>query len=128
MNRAPSDPPDHAQELGSAHAGVGHWWLQRLTAVVLVPVGLWLVISLLGLASAPHEAARTWLASPGNAIAMVLLLTVGFLHLALGLQVVVEDYVHDRRLSIPLLMLVPVACGILALLGAFAVLHVAFTA
>lgn len=81
-----------------------------------------------GLVNAPHKAVRTWLTSPGNAIAMLLVLGVGFLHLALGLQVVVEDYVHDRRLSIPLLMLVPVACGILALIGGFAVLHVTFTA
>lgn len=56
---------------------------------------------------------------------MLLFLRGGFLHLAFGLQVVVEDYVHDRRLSMPLLMLV--ACGILNLIGGFAVLHVAFT-
>lgn len=116
-----------AHELGSAHTGVRHWWLQRLTAVVLVPVGLWLVVSLLTLAEAPHEAVRAWLASPANAVVMLSLLGMGFLHLALGLQVIVEDYVHDRRWSIPLLMLVPVACGVLVLIGGYAVLHVAFT-
>jgi succinate dehydrogenase / fumarate reductase membrane anchor subunit len=128
MSGDPSRASNRAAELGSAHTGVRHWWLQRLTAVVLVPVGLWLVISLLGLVSAPHEAARAWLASPGNAIAILLLLGVGFLHLALGLQVVVEDYVHDRRVSIALLMLVPITCSLLALIGGFSVLHVAFTA
>lgn len=127
MNGDPSGPSNHAHGLGSAHTGVRHWWLQRLTAVVLVPVGLWLVVSLLVLVNAPHEAVRAWLASPVNAIAMLLLLGVGFLHLAFGLQVVVEDYVHDHRLSIPLLMLVPVTCAILALIGGFAVLYVAFT-
>lgn len=80
---------------------------------------------LLHVVAAPYETTRAWLASPGNAVAMVLLLATGFVHLSLGLQVIVEDYVHDRRLATPLLMAVPVSCATLTVIGIYAVLHVA---
>jgi len=119
-------PLARARGLGSAHAGVGHWWRQRLTAAALVPLGLWLAVALVRLSGAPHATVQAWLAAPWNAIAMLLLLAVAALHLALGLQVVVEDYVHRKAAAVALRGLVTAGCLGLVAVGGYAVLHVAF--
>jgi succinate dehydrogenase / fumarate reductase membrane anchor subunit len=81
--------------LGSAKQGTHHWWSQRVTAVALVPLTLWFVVALLGMDSFAHPAIVAWLAQPLNSILLILLLLVLLHHSQLGLQVVVEDYVHS---------------------------------
>jgi len=85
--------------LGSAKHGTGHWWAQRVTAASLIPLGLWFAISLLGLPVADYSAVRSWLAQPLNSTLMILLIVSVLHHSQLGVQVVVEDYVHDDSLK-----------------------------
>ena len=119
-------PLGRALGLGSAKEGVEHWWLQRVTAVALVPLVLWFVAALLAHLGADHAAAVAWLRSPLTAIAMVLLVVATFVHMALGLQVVIEDYVHHEGAKIASLVLVRLACWALGAAALFAVLRVAF--
>ena len=87
-------PLARARGLGAAKSGVGHFIAQRVSAIallILIPVFLWSVVSL---PSGGYEAARDWIASPLGALVMLLTLTAAFYHMRLGLQVVIEDYIH----------------------------------
>ncbi len=92
--------------LGSAKSGVSHWWWQRLTAIALMPLGLWFVYSLIHLlpVAGSKEFVSIWLASPANALGMLAFLAAMFYHSKLGLQVVIEDYVHKECCKISLLI------------------------
>ena len=94
-----------ARGLDSAKDGTGHWWVQRITAVVLIPLGLWFAISLLGLPNGDYSAVRSWLAEPLNSILMILLIVSVLHHSQLGIQVVVEDYVHNEQVKVLVLAL-----------------------
>src|SRR5881396_2976088 len=87
-------PLARVRGLGSAKEGVQHWWMQRLTAVALVPLTLWFVISAIELTGADQSRVRDWLHRPADAILMALFIVATFQHLLLGIQVVIEDYVH----------------------------------
>ncbi len=121
-------PLGKVRGLGSAKDGTHHWWAQRVTAVALVPLTLWFVYAVMALAGADHATASAWLASPFNAIAMLLLIIATFHHLHLGLQVVVEDYVHAEGTKIAVMLAVKLGVFALAIAAGFAVLKVAFTA
>ncbi|HZD26151.1 MAG TPA: succinate dehydrogenase, hydrophobic membrane anchor protein [Alphaproteobacteria bacterium] len=97
-------PLSRVRGLGSAKDGTGHWWAQRLTAVAMVPLVIWLAVSLAALAGAEWQRVADWLASPLVALPMILFLIAGFWHLKLGLQVVIEDYIHTEWLKIALLL------------------------
>lgn len=118
-------PLGRAIGLGSAKEGVEHWWLQRLTAVALVPLTLWFVIAIIRFAGADIDTVRDWVGSPLPAILLVLLLIAIFWHASLGLQVVIEDYVHAEFAKLGLLIVVRLACFALAVAGIFAVLGMA---
>jgi len=90
---------------GSARGGTEHWWSQRVTAVALVPLTLWFVFSLVALGSLELDAVRGWAGSPVNAVLNILLLISLLYHSQLGLQVVVEDYVHGHWLKVASLIL-----------------------
>ncbi|HEX3974504.1 MAG TPA: succinate dehydrogenase, hydrophobic membrane anchor protein [Stellaceae bacterium] len=119
-------PLGRVMGLGSAKEGVAHWWAQRLTAVALIPLLIWFVIEIISLTGAPRADVVAWLHSPFVAITMVLLLIATFYHMALGIQVVVEDYVHSEWSKITLLMLNKFVAFALAAAGIFAVLRIAF--
>ena len=119
-------PVGRAIGLGSAKEGVEHWWLQRVTAVALVPLTLWFVIAVVRLSSADIDTVRDWVGRPLPAILLVLLLIATFWHASLGLQVVIEDYVHTDLAKLGLLIVVRLACFALAVAGIFAVLGIAF--
>jgi succinate dehydrogenase / fumarate reductase membrane anchor subunit len=119
-------PLGRVMGLGSAKEGVAHWWAQRLTAVAMIPLLLWFVISLIALAGADRAAVTTWLASPLPAIATILMLIAVFYHMSLGMQVVIEDYVHSEWSKITLLVLNKFVALVLAVAGIFAVLRIAF--
>ena len=112
--------------LGSAKEGVAHWWAQRTTAVALVPLSLWFVASVIALAGADYKTAVLWFKSPLNGTLMVLLIGATFYHAALGLQVVLEDYVHHEGRKIVSIMVVKGLCALLGLLAVIAVLKLTF--
>ena len=88
-------PIARARGLGPGHEGVGHWKLQRLTAIANVPLVLWFIVSAVTLSGATYGEVVGWLASPVTATLMVLLVISVFYHARLGLQVIVDDYVHQ---------------------------------
>jgi succinate dehydrogenase / fumarate reductase, membrane anchor subunit len=119
-------PLGRAIGLGSAKEGVEHWWAQRVSAVALIPLGLWLAASLVALAGADRAAVLAWLHAPVQAILAILLLIAVFYHAALGLQVVIEDYVHAEWLKVSSLVAMRLVAFGLAVAGIFAVLRIAF--
>ena len=112
--------------LGSAKEGVRHWWAQRLTALALVPLVLWFVAAIAGLAGADIGPVRAWIAEPVTSVLLVVLIAVTFHHMQLGMQVVIEDYVHVEWLKITSIVLVKFASILLAVAAGFAVLKIAF--
>jgi succinate dehydrogenase / fumarate reductase, membrane anchor subunit len=119
-------PLGRAIGLGSAKEGADHWWAQRLSAVALVILGLWFVASVIALAGADRAAVVAWLHNPLAAILTLLLIGAVFYHVALGVQVVIEDYVHNDLVKIPSLVAMRLCCFALAVAGFFAVLRIAF--
>jgi len=119
-------PLGRALGLGSAKEGVEHWWRQRVTAVALVVLSLWFVTALLAHLGADYGAAVAWLRSPITAVAMILLVIATFVHMALGVQVVIEDYVHHEAAKVVSLLVLRLACWALGAAALFAVLRVAF--
>lgn len=127
-NHASADlrnPLRKARGLGSAQSGVGHWWTQRVTAVALVALGIWFVILVLGLQHADYASARVVVAHPWNALLLVAFIIAAFWHAVLGLQVVIEDYVHARWLEVALLLAIKFLAVLGGLASALAVLRIA---
>lgn len=112
--------------LGSAKHGAHHWWLERLTSVSTLLLFVWLLVSLLRLPMLDHETVIDWLASPLAAVPMLLLIVSTFWHLKLGLQVIVDDYVHDEGLRVFSTILVSFFSIALGALAFFSVLKIAF--
>ena len=119
-------PISRVTGLGTAKDGVGHWWSQRVTSVALLPLGLWFVASLLRMPNFGHELVTTWIAMPLNAVLLLLLIGTLVYHSQLGVQVVVEDYVHHHGLKIATMLLLTFAHVLVAALAIFAVLRIAF--
>lgn len=118
-------PAKAVRGLGSAREGAAHWWAQRMTALALVPLTVWFAISVCRLAGAEHSAFTAWLASPFNAIAMLLFTIAGFHHAALGLQVVLEDYISSESWRIASVTAVKGACWALTAACVFATVKIA---
>jgi len=118
-------PLGRALGLGSAKEGVEHWWLQRITAAALVPLSVWFIIAIIRLVGADIETVRDWVSTPMPAILLVLLLIATFWHASLGLQVVIEDYVHTPLTKLGLVIVVRLGCFAFAVAGIYAVLSMA---
>jgi succinate dehydrogenase / fumarate reductase membrane anchor subunit len=116
----------HARGLGSAKEGTNHWWLQRLTAIALVPLTMWLVASVIALSGFGHEAFVVWFGRPINATLMILFLGVAFHHAQLGMQVVIEDYVHSEKNKIFLLLINKFAAALFAISSLVAIIQIAY--
>jgi succinate dehydrogenase / fumarate reductase, membrane anchor subunit len=114
--------------LGSAKEGVEHWWRQRSTALLLVPLTLWFVVSVIGLVGGDRAALAAWMHNPMAAVLTVLLVVATFYHAALGLQVVIEDYIHGEAAKLVTLLVMRLLCLLLVLRGVLAVLKLAFAA
>lgn len=121
------NPLSRVRGLGSAKDGTHHWWLQRLTAIALVPLVIWYAISLVTLIGADRDRVVEWLQSPFAAIASVLLIIAVFHHAQLGLQVVIEDYVHKTWAKTTLVVLNKFAAVALGATAIFSVLKIAFS-
>ena len=117
-------PLGRAMGLGSAKAGFGHWWTERITAVALIPLSLWLAASLIAYSGSSYQAFIGWIGSPIPAVLMILLQITLFWHAALGLQVVVEDYIHSGA-KVWVLLTTRFVCFALAVAGIVATLRIA---
>jgi len=112
---------------GSAGEGVGHWWIQRVTAVALLPLTAWFGISLLTHSLQSYDAMRDWIGRPWVAVlSLVLVITLAW-HSKLGVEVVVEDYVHGKGAKTTLLLLSTFIHVLAAAAGSFAILLLAST-
>jgi succinate dehydrogenase / fumarate reductase membrane anchor subunit len=121
-------PLKRARGLGSAQSGVSHWWTQRVTAAALVFLSVWFVITVLGLLHADYATARAIVAKPWNALLLVAFVLTVCWHAVLGLQIVIEDYVHTRWKEVALLVLVKFIAVLGTLATLMAVLRVALGA
>ncbi len=119
-------PLGRVRGLGSAKEGVHHWWAQRITAVALVPLTLWFIFALASLAGADAAQAAAFVAQPLNAVLLLLLIAATFHHLQLGLQVVIEDYIHNEMAKLAILIAVKLLAVALGVAAAFSVLKTAF--
>jgi succinate dehydrogenase / fumarate reductase membrane anchor subunit len=109
---------------GSAGEGVGHWWMQRVTAVALLPLTAWFVVSLLRSPLQSYDEMRGWLGQPWVAVMTMLLVVTLAWHARLGVQVVVEDYVHGKGAKTTLLLLSTFIHVAAAVAGCFAILRI----
>ena len=110
--------------LGTAKHGFGHWWMQRLSAVLMLPLGLWFVISLMTMPSLAPDDVIQWLQHPIPALLMMLWTITVVYHAALGLQVIIEDYVHNKKTSLTLLVLLKFAMLVLLAMVVFSLFKI----
>lgn len=115
-----------ARGLGSAKEGAHHWWMQRVTAIALIPLGLWFVATIIALAGAEYAEATAVLGNPLVAVLMVLTIVATFYHAQLGMQVIYEDYISIHWLRLTVDLATKFACFGLAVAAIFAVLKIAF--
>jgi len=117
-------PLGRARGLGSAHAGAAHWWGLRLTSLALVPLTVWFVWNVIRLSGASREDVAIWLGSPMVLALMLALIITTFHHMASGLQIVIEDYVHHENTKLAGVLLIKALCVIMALACIVSVLRV----
>lgn len=122
--RSGIEPQVQAQGLGSAKKGVHPWAAERLSAIALVPLMIWLVASMILLRGASYAAFLAWLRQPVSSWLMVLSLIAIFHHTALGLQVILEDYLHSA-LKVPAITTARLACFALCVAGILATIRIA---
>ena len=117
-----------ARGWGSAHAGTHHFWVQRVTAIALIPLTILFVFPFAGALGSGYEAVRATYQNGWNAFIAISFLIVGFWHLNLGLQVIIDDYVHSKPLRLTLTLANIILNGAFAVAGVFAVAKIAFSA
>jgi len=99
--------------LGTAKHGFGHWWMQRLTAVFMIPLGIWFMYSLMSMENTSADSLIMWLNDPMSAVLMALWTITVVYHATLGLQVIIEDYISGKKLALTLLVLLKFAMVIM---------------
>lgn len=119
-------PLGRALGAGSAKEGVRHWWTQRLSAVALVPLAVWFVVSMLSLPSHDYATVTVWMGQGWTAVFLILFVLTAAWHSQHGVRVVVEDYVHNSGTKSLALALVTFFHAVVAVAGVFAILKVAF--
>ncbi len=110
---------------GSAKAGVHHWYAERVTSIALIPLTLWFVFSMVRLAGHDHASVAGWAGQPWNAVLLLALVAMTFQHTALGVQVILEDYVHAKWAMNIGILATKAICGLLALAAGVSVLRLA---
>jgi succinate dehydrogenase / fumarate reductase membrane anchor subunit len=114
-----------AKGLGAAGSGVHHWWAERVTSVALIPLTLWFVFSVIGMAGHTQPEIAHWISHPLVAVLLIALILASFHHTQLGLQVVLEDYVHEEGLRLIAILVMKGVVYFLGLLALLAVLKLA---
>jgi len=115
-----------ARGLGSAKEGVHHFWAQRITAVALIPLVVWFAVSLIMMSGADYGVVRAWIGSPVVMVLLVLTIVIGLHHGQLGMQVVVEDYVHNEGMKLALIVLMRFIAVFFGLAAIVAILRIGF--
>ena len=110
--------------MGSAKDGTHHFWVQRLTALALVPLTIWFCLSIAALPEATYAVVVTWLQSPFNSVMLGLSLFAAFYHLQLGLQVILEDYISSSHIRLFSIIAVKLLSVFFAALGIFSIIKV----
>lgn len=113
---------------GKSHGGTGHFWIQRLTAVALIPLTIWFCFSLASMAGTSYQNLATWLQSPFSAALMILVIGVGLYHGKLGMQVILEDYVSDRNIRMLSIGAITLVFFMFAIVGIVSVLKLSLGA
>jgi succinate dehydrogenase / fumarate reductase membrane anchor subunit len=121
-------PLAHARGLGSAKEGVAHWWMQRLTALALIPLVAWVIYAVLQLTGSDYLAIKNWIANPYNSVALICLMLALSYHSSLGVQVVTEDYVRRQWLRRLIIVIVYFLKILIAVTSIFAILKIAMGA
>ncbi|MFM7397307.1 MAG: succinate dehydrogenase, hydrophobic membrane anchor protein [Gammaproteobacteria bacterium] len=112
---------------GSAKQGVGHWWVQRVTAIALIPLTLWFAFQVVHLPLSDQDAVREWIAAGFNPVWLLLFIGAVAWHSSLGVQVVIEDYVPNKGMKVAALLASTFLHVVVAVAGSYAVLRIAFT-
>lgn len=121
-------PLSEARGLGAAKEGTHHWFIQRISAVAMAPLMLWLLFSLAALAGSDYVAVRGWVASPLNTTLLLVLVATLFHHALLGTQVVIEDYVASEGKKMAALIATRFVLIVAAVLGIVAILKISLGA
>jgi succinate dehydrogenase / fumarate reductase, membrane anchor subunit len=119
-------PLNRVLGLGTAKGAAEHWWFQRLTAVGLLPLGLWFALSIAALPDFAYRTVIAWIERPLTSILLLLFVVAAGYHSYLGIQVVIEDYVSGKAAKVATLMLSALAHTALTVAAVFAVLRIAF--
>ena len=126
MNSDLRTPLSRARGLGSAKEGVHHWWAQRITAVALIPLVVWFAVSLVMLSGADYQVVRAWIGSPLVMVLLILTIGIGLHHGQLGVQVVIEDYVHSDGWKLAFIVAVRFVAVLFGLAATLAILRIGF--
>ena len=124
-SRSMQTPLAAVRGLGSAKSGLHHWWNQRMTAVAMVPLVIWMVSLCILMTGASYQDALAIASHPANATVLILFVSVGFWHAILGLQVILEDYVAAEGLRLVLIVVIRMFAIALAALSILSILRVA---
>ncbi|MCX7279971.1 MAG: succinate dehydrogenase, hydrophobic membrane anchor protein [Alphaproteobacteria bacterium] len=124
MNSAET-PLHKVRGMGSSHSGTGHFWHERVTSVALIPLTLWFGYVMLGLAGTSEVTALQFLAHPWNAILMGAFVAFSLWHAYLGLQVVVDDYIHTPGTKIFLMLAIRFSVIAITVTCIFAIARIA---
>ncbi len=117
-------PLAKARGHGSAKDGTRHFWYQRLTAVALVPLTLWIMVSIMMMASLDHASVVAWMSSPINSVLLLIFILALFFHAQLGVQVVIEDYIDSEWQKIACIILIKFLAILAGTASALAILKV----
>ena len=112
--------------LGSSKSGTSHWWAQRVTALALIPLTLWFIYSTIKFVGMDLISFGAWLNEPGSVLLLSLFLIALFYHMQLGLQVVIEDYVHSEKNKVFLLLINKFAAALFAISSLVAIIQIAY--
>ncbi len=110
--------------MGSAKSGTSHWWMQQVTALALVPLVVWFLVSMVALIDADHATMVAWIKNPFVGVLLSVFMVMLFYHLMLGVQVVIEDYVHNELLKMSSLILLKFSIALVGLSGLFFILRI----
>ncbi|HRK25032.1 MAG TPA: succinate dehydrogenase, hydrophobic membrane anchor protein [Beijerinckiaceae bacterium] len=119
-------PRSRVKGLGAAKTGTGHFWAQRITGVALIPLVLIFIITVIRLAGADHAGAVAILKGPLTAILMLAFVLTGVYHMRVGMQVIIEDYVHGEGVKLVCLMLNTFFAALVGLASVYALLRISF--
>ena len=117
-----------ARGVGAAGSGTHHWFVERVTAIALVPLTVWFIYAVLHLLGAPQHSVHRFVANPINTVLLLAMVAMTFHHMQLGLQVIMEDYIDSKKWQAAALLLNKAVALILGLLCTVSILRMAFIA